>query len=149
MGLQQTIEEDYKKAFVSSDKTAVAVLRYLKSVMKNEEIDLKKEVLDDEEVLKVLKREQKRRKEAMDMYSKAGRTELAEQEKAEYEAIGKYLPAQMSEADITKFVQEAIIETGASSLGDMGKVMAAVMPKTKGQADGATVQAIVKSQLSG
>ena len=106
--------------------------------------------LSDEQVLDVVIREAKKRREAEEAYIAAGRSELAEKEQAERSVLADYLPAQLSAADITTIVAEAIDHSGAAQVGmkSMGKVMALVTPQTKGKADGAAVAAEVKRQLA-
>lgn len=104
--------------------------------------------LTDEEVLQVLTREVKTRRESIEAYAAAGRDDAAEREKAEIDIVATYLPAQMNEAEIDRMVTETIDEVGASSPRDMGKVMAALVPKTRGRADGKQVSAAVARELA-
>ena len=109
----------------------------------------KGEELADEQIQQVIATEAKKRKEAAEAFEKGGKSEMAEQEKKELEILQAYLPEQMGEEEIRKLVKEAIAKTGAQSPQDMGKVMAALMPQTKGKADGALVSQIVKQSLTG
>ncbi|MFH0853035.1 MAG: GatB/YqeY domain-containing protein [bacterium] len=149
MGLQQTIEDNYKAAFKAGQKAEVIVLRSLKSAMKNEEIALKKTVLDDEDVIKVLNREVKRRKDALVMFQKGNRLELAEIEQIEINFLKKYLPEELSAGQLNEIISQVIKQSGATELSDLGKVMSRVMLKVQGRADGSAISAEVKKQLSG
>ena len=146
MSIQQVIEADYKKAFKSSDKDAVSALRMLKSAIKNREIDLGRELTDDETV-EIVSRETKRRNEAVAQYEAASRPELAAHEKGDAAVYAKYLPAQLTEDELTVIVKEAVAALGATGVQQLGKVMGAVMAKVKGRADGTAVQAVVKRVL--
>jgi uncharacterized protein YqeY len=146
MSLQTTIEADYKQAFKASDRPVVSALRMLKSAIKNQEIDVGRE-LTDEETLAIVTREVKRRREAHAQYQNGGRADLAEHEQADIAVYSRYLPAQLTAAELTSLVKETITAVGASGPTDLGKVMGAVMAKVKGRADGATVQAAVRRGL--
>ncbi len=146
MSLGEKIAGDLKTAMKSGDKDIVSILRMIKSSIKNQEID-KKELLNDEEVSAILRTFVKRAKEAMEQFSNAGRTELAEQETKELAIIQTYLPKQLNEDDIRKIVRESIDETGAAGPKDMGKVMKVVMVKAKGQIDGKLTNVLVKEML--
>ncbi|AHV98441.1 GatB/YqeY domain-containing protein [Paenibacillus sp. 7124] len=144
MNLSERLNEDMKQAMKSKDKFKLSTIRMVRSTIKNLEIDLKR-ALDDNEVLDILSREIKQRKDALQEFEKAGRDELAATNKAEIEIIQEYLPEQLSEEEIQVIVQQTIQETGASSKSEMGKVMSALMPKVKGRADGKLVnQAVLK-----
>ncbi|BCG60302.1 GatB/YqeY domain-containing protein [Paenibacillus sp. URB8-2] len=144
MNLSERLNEDMKQAMKSKDKFKLSTIRMVRSTIKNLEIDLKR-TLDDNEVLDILSREIKQRKDALQEFEKAGRDELAASNKAEIEIIQQYLPEQLSEEEIQVIVQQTIQETGASSKSEMGKVMSALMPKVKGRADGKLVnQAVLK-----
>ncbi|MFD1772903.1 GatB/YqeY domain-containing protein [Paenibacillus rhizophilus] len=144
MNLSERLNEDMKQAMKSKDKFKLSTIRMVRSTIKNLEIDLKR-TLDDNEVLDILSREIKQRKDALQEFEKAGRDELAASNKAEIEIIQQYLPEQLSEEEIQVIVQQTIQETGASSKSEMGKVMSALLPKVKGRADGKLVnQAVLK-----
>jgi len=130
----------------SKDKFTLSTIRMVRSTIKYLEIDLKR-TLDDNEVLDILSREIKQRKDALQEFESAGRDELAASTKAEIEIIIKYLPEQLSEEEIKAIVQQTIQETGASSKSEMGKVMSALMPKVKGRADGKLVNQAVQQFL--
>ena len=144
------IQEELKSAMLAKDETKVSVMRLLLSSVKNFEIG--KEGADytatEEEILKVIAKEAKQRKDSIEEYKKAGREELVSKEEAELKILESYLPEQMGEDEVKKIVEETIAETGASSMQDMGKVMGALTPKLKGKADMGMVSSIVKSSLS-
>lgn len=142
MNLSERLNEDMKQAMKSKDKFTLSTIRMVRSTINYSEIELKR-TLDDNEVLDILSREIKQRKDALQEFESAGRDELAASTKAEIEIIIKYLPAQLSEEEIKVIVQQTIQETGASSKSDMGKVMSALMPKVKGRADGKLVNQAV------
>lgn len=146
MNLSERLNEDMKQAMKSKDKFTLSTIRMVRSTIKYLEIDLKRP-LDDSEVLDILSREIKQRKDALQEFEAAGREELAATTKAEIEIIIKYLPEQLSEEEIKVIVQQTIQETGASSKSDMGKLMGALMPKVKGRADGKLVNQVVQQFL--
>ncbi|AIQ25554.1 aspartyl-tRNA amidotransferase [Paenibacillus sp. VTT E-133280] len=146
MNLSERLNEDMKQAMKSKDKFTLSTIRMVRSTIKYLEIDLKR-TLDDNEVLDILSREIKQRKDALQEFESAGRDELAASTKAEIEIIIKYLPEQLSEEEIKAIVQQTIQETGASSKSEMGKVMSALMPKVKGRADGKLVNQAVQQFL--
>ncbi len=147
MNLSERLNEDMKQLMKSGDKFALGVVRMLRSSVKNAEIDQRK-TLSDEEVLDILSREVKQRKDALQEFEKAGRDDLADQNKAEIEVIQRYMPQPLTEEELEAIVRETVSETGASSKGDMGKVMSALMPKVKGRADGKALNQIVQRLLS-
>ncbi|OUM95976.1 MAG: aspartyl-tRNA amidotransferase [Thermobacillus sp. ZCTH02-B1] len=147
MTLAERLNEDLKQAMKSQDKIRLNVLRMIRAAIKNQEIE-RKRALDEGELIDVLSREIKQRRESLQDFEKAGRTDLAEQVTAEIEIISAYLPEPLTEEEVTALVQQTIQETGASSKADMGKVMAALMPKVKGRADGKLVNRIVSQHLS-
>lgn len=143
MSLTQQIENDYQQAFKAKEESVVSVLRLLRSALKNEEI-AKKEKLTDDEVIKILKTEIKKRKESIDEYKKADRDELADKEQAELVILEKYLPQQMSEDQINEIADKVIADNPDANFG---QVMGQVMAQTKGQADGQLVKQIVEQKL--
>jgi len=147
MGLLQTLQEEMKQALKAKDTEKLSVIRMLISEIKKVQIDKKKE-LSDEEIIQVIQKYAKQRKESIKQYRDAGREDLAQKEEKELEIVSKFLPEQLSEEEINKIVEQAISETGASSMKDMGKVMKVVMEKVKGRADGSLVSKIVKEKLS-
>ncbi|CAM2831993.1 Uncharacterized conserved protein YqeY, may have tRNA amino acid amidase activity [Paenibacillus sediminis] len=146
MNLSERLNEDMKQAMKSRDKFKLSTIRMVRSTIKNLEIDLKR-ALDDNEVLDILSREIKQRKDALQEFEKAGREDLVDSLKAEIEIIAQYLPEQLSEEEIKVIVQQTIQETGASSKAEMGKLMSSLMPKVKGRADGKLVNQIVQQFL--
>ena len=146
MNLSERLNEDMKQAMKSKDKFRLSTIRMVRSTINYSEIELKR-TLDDNEVLDILSREIKQRKDALQEFEKAGRDELAATNRAEIELIQKYLPQQLSEEEIKVIVQQTIQETGASSKSEMGKVMSALMPKVKGRADGKLVNQAVQQFL--
>jgi uncharacterized protein YqeY len=150
MGLKETLKSDLTEAIRSSNKVVSGTIRMVLTAITNEEVSGKEaRVLSDEEIITVLSREAKKRREAAEEFAKAGRTDRAAEEKAEGEVIAKYLPAQLSEDDIKKLIADAVTSTGAAGPADMGKVMGAIKPKIAGKADGALVSSLVKAALAG
>jgi hypothetical protein len=154
MILKEKIQQDLKKALSGGDTISLSTLRMLSAALLNKEKEkrykLKKEQdisLTDEEIVEVVVSEVKKRKEAIFEFEKGGRQDLVEKEKRELEVLMRYLPEQLSEEEIKKLVKEAVEKTGAKSIKDMAKVMAELMPKVKGRADGAQVSKIVKTFL--
>ena len=147
MGLKERLKADMKEAMKAKDKVKLSTIRMINSLIKNAEIEKRGE-LTDEEIIQLLMKYAKQRKESIEMYEKGGRQDLVEKEKAELAVVESYLPKQMSEEEIREIVKQTIEEVGASSVKDMGKVMKAVMPKVKGRADGSVVNRIVKELLT-
>ena len=149
MGLKETLKTDLTEAIRSSNKVVSGTIRMVLTAITNEEVSGKEaRVLSDEEIIVVLSREAKKRREAAEEFAKAGRTDKAVEEKAEGEVIAKYLPAQLSEEDIKNIIAAAVTSTGATGPADMGKVMGAVKPQIAGKADGALVSSLVKAALA-
>jgi uncharacterized protein YqeY len=149
MGLKETLKNDLTEAIRSSDKVVSGTIRMVLTAITNEEVSGKEaRVLTDDEIITVLSREAKKRREAAEEFAKAGRTDKAADEKAEGDVIARYLPAQLSEDDIKKLIAAAIASTGATGPADMGKVMGAIKPQIAGKADGAVVSSLVKAALS-
>jgi uncharacterized protein YqeY len=150
MGLKETLKSDLTEAIRSSNKVVSGTIRMVLTAITNEEVSGKEaRVLSDEEIITVLSREAKKRREAAEEFAKAGRTDRAAEEKAEGEVIAKYLPAQLSEDDIKKLIADAVASTGAAGPADMGKVMGVIKPKIAGKADGGLVSSLVKAALAG
>ena len=148
MGLKETLKSDLTEAIRSSNKVVSGTIRMVLTAITNEEVSGKEaRVLSDDEIITVLSREAKKRREAAEEFAKANRPDKAAEEKAEGEVIDKYLPAQLSEEDIKKMIAAAVASTGASGPGDMGKVMGAIKPQIAGKADGALVSSLVKAAL--
>lgn len=154
MNLKENIQEDLKKALKESRATEVSVLRLLNAALLNREKEKRYKLktgqdteLAEDEIIDVILAEAKKRKEAIVEFKKGGRQELVEKEQKELEVLQKYLPEQMPEEEIEKLAKEAIEKTGAKEIKDMGKVMADLMPQTKGKAEGALVSKVVKKLL--
>lgn len=148
MSLQQTIETDYKKAFKENDRVVVSALRMLKSALKNREIEFGRD-LTDAEVVEVTSRQVKQRRDAAGQYKDGGRLELVQHELDDVAVYSRYLPEQLTDAELKSVVDETVSGMGNASPQDVGKVMAAVMQQVKGRADGAVVKRIVQERLSG
>ncbi len=131
----------------SRDKTAVSTLRMLSSTLKNKEIETRAPLTDDD-VLRLIQTGIKQRREAMVQYEEGGRADLVEQEKAEAEVLERYLPSQLSEAELESVVEAAISQVGATSIKDMGQVMKQVLAQVAGRADGGAVNAKVREKLA-
>lgn len=146
MNLRDKIKNDLKDAMKSGDNVTRDVLRMLNSDIKNVEIDLKKELADDD-VVKIIKRNIKSRRDSIEQYKKGNREDLAVQEEKELKILEKYMPEQMNEEEIRKIVIDIIKKSEALGASDFGKVMGEVMRETKGIADGNVVSRIVKEEL--
>ncbi|HEY2380834.1 MAG TPA: GatB/YqeY domain-containing protein [Terriglobia bacterium] len=148
MTLQEKIQIHLAEAMKSKEQLRLSVLRMMKTAVKNKEID-KMKPLEDGEAIAVLNTLVKQRKDSAEQFRAGGREEMAKKEEAEIKIIEEYLPAAASEDDIRSAVGEAIQETGASSMKDMGKVMKVVMARLAGKtADGSRVSQLVKEKLS-
>jgi uncharacterized protein YqeY len=149
MSIKEQLKKDLTEAIRGRDEITSGTIRMVLTAITNEEVAGKEaRVLSDEEVITVLSREGKKRREAAEAFENAGRADKAALEKSEGEVIAKYLPAQLSAADIAAIIADAIASTGAQGPGDMGKVMGAVKPKIAGKADGGLVSALVKAALN-
>ena len=149
MSIKEQLKKDLTEAIRGRDEITSGTIRMVLTAITNEEVAGKEaRVLSDEEVITVLSREAKKRREAAEAFENAGRADKSALEKSEGEVIAKYLPAQLSEADIAAIIADAIASTGARGPGDMGKVMGAVKPKIAGKADGGLVSALVKAALN-
>ncbi len=147
MSLKDVLLQDMKAAMKDKDVLRKNAIQMTRAAILQIEKD-KQITLDDDAVIEVIAKEVKKRKDSIADFEKGGRADLVEATKAEISALAGYLPAQLSEEEITELVKTAISETGATSMKDMGKVMANIMPKTKGKADGSVINGIVKSLLS-
>jgi uncharacterized protein YqeY len=150
MSLKERLQSDLTEAIRSRNELVAATLRMALTAVTTEEVAGKQaRVLGDDEVLKVLARESKKRREAAEAFDGAGRAELAARERAEGEVLDAYLPAQLSDEEIAELVRAAVAETGASGSQAMGQVMKVVQPRVAGRAEGGRVAAEVKRQLAG
>ncbi|MBK8034211.1 MAG: GatB/YqeY domain-containing protein [Chloroflexi bacterium] len=141
------LSEALKAAMVAKDTARRDVIRLMQSAVKQIEVDERK-TLTNEDVLTILQKEVKKRRESAEEARKANRVDIAEGEEAEIAIIEQFLPQQLSRAEIEVLVRDAIAQTGATSAKEMGKVMGVLMPKTKGVADGKLVNEVVRSLLS-
>jgi uncharacterized protein YqeY len=149
MGLKERLQNDLTEAIRSRDELKSGTIRMVLTAITNEEVSGKSaRVLADAEIITVLSREAKKRREASEAFADAGRPDRAEQETNEGKVIAQYLPEQLSEADIKKMIADAIAETGASGPAGMGLVMKVISPKIAGKADGGTVSGLVKAALA-
>ena len=147
MSLIGRIEDELREATKARDATRRDALRLILSSLRSAEKELQRP-LHDEEELQVLQRERKRRVEAADAFRAAGREEQAENEERELAVLQEFMPAQLSEDEIEQIVDDAIAEVGATSLRDLGRVMADVMPQVSGRADGSAVTQVVREKLA-
>ena len=149
MGLKEKLQADLTDAIRSRNEVVSGTVRMLLAAITNEEVAGKAaKVLTEAEIITVLYREAKKRREAVEAYTQAKRDDLAGKEKAEAAVIANYLPEQLSEDEIKKLIQEAINETGASGPAGMGLVMKVLQPKIAGKADGGVVSGLVKAALA-
>jgi uncharacterized protein YqeY len=149
MGLKEKLQADLTDAIRSRNEVVSGTVRMLLAAITNEEVAGKAaKVLTDAEIITVLSREAKKRREAVEAYTQAKRDDLASKEKAEAAVIANYLPEQLSEDEIKKLIQAAIAETGAAGAAGMGLVMKVLQPKIAGKADGGVVSGLVKAALT-
>ena len=148
MSLKEQLTTDMKEAMKSHDKDRLAVIRMVSGAIRQQEIDGQKE-LSDEDVIAVMSKEIKMRKDSIEEFKKGGREDLIAKTQAEIDVLMPYMPAQLSEDEVRELVKAAVAETGAATPKDMGKVMGALMPKVKGRADGKLVNTLVRSMLQG
>jgi len=144
--LKKRIQDEMKAAMKAREKRRLGIIRLILAAVKQREVDERIE-LDDTQVLAVLDKMVKQRRDSIEQYEKAGRTDLAEQEAFEIGVLKEYLPEAMSEEEISTLIKDAIANTGAESLKDMGKVMGAIKPKAQGRADMGAISAVVRQQL--
>jgi uncharacterized protein YqeY len=148
MGLKEKLQSDLTDAIRSRAEVKSGTIRMLLAAITTEEVSGKAaRVLKDDEIITVLSREAKKRREAVEAYVAAKRDDLADKERAEGEVIAQYLPAQLSEDEIKKMISDAISETGAAGPAGMGLVMKVLSPKIAGKADGGVVSGLVKAAL--
>ncbi|NBO08437.1 MAG: GatB/YqeY domain-containing protein [Actinobacteria bacterium] len=148
MSIKETLQSDLTEAIRSRNELHAATIRMVLTAITNEEVSGKSaRVLTDAEIITVLSREAKKRREAAEAFAAGDRQDRSDREKAEGEVIALYLPAQLGEAELAQMIKEAIAESGAAGPSGMGAVMKLLQPKIAGKADGATVSAAVKSAL--
>ena len=148
MEILPKIMNDIKEAMKSKDQLKLSTLRFLHSAIKNREIELRPNPLNDDEAMGVLKKLVKQRKESIEQYKAGGRQDLVDQESSELKILEAYLPAQMSKEQVEKLVAEVMAATGAKTIKDMGPVMKEVLAKSGGAADNKMVSEIVRANLS-
>ncbi len=146
MTLSERVRNDLTKAMKADDKVRVSTLRLLLAALHNEEIELQRE-LRDEDAVRIVRKEIKQRLESIREFERGGRADLVQNEEQELLILQEYAPKLMEEEEIEKYVGEAIAEVGASEPKDLGRVMAAVMPKLAGKAEGSVVNHIVREKL--
>ena len=144
--LKERIQDDVKAAMRAGEKRRLGVIRLVMAAIKQREVDERIE-LDDAQVLAVLDKMVKQRRDSIKQYTEAGRNDLADVEQAEVEIIQGYLPAALSDDEIAAIIEQAIADTGAASMADMGKVMGKVKPQVQGRADMGAVSGLVKAKL--
>ena len=149
--MREKLKEDVKVAMKAGERQKVDALRLINAALKDKDIEARVSggTVSDTDVLSVLQKMIKSRQESLEIYEKNNRPDLAEKEKSEIAVISSYLPAQLGEADAAEAIKAAIAEVGASSIKDMGKVVAALKAKYAGQMDFAKASALVKAALSG
>jgi uncharacterized protein len=146
MSLKDRILQDVKDAMRARDKERLGTLRLITAAIKQREVDERIE-LDDEQVLLVLDKMCKQRRESISQFEKAGRDDLVSKEVSELDIIQGYLPKQLDDAEIAALIDAAMIDTGATSIKDMGKLMGQLKPRLQGRADMSAVSAMIKSRL--
>jgi uncharacterized protein len=148
MSLKERITEDMKAAMRSGEKERLGAIRMITAAIKQREVD-ERIVLDDAQVLSVLEKMIKQRKESLQLFRDGKRQDLADKESAEITLLQSYMPAQLSDGELDALIKDAIAATGATNIKDMGKVMAIVKSKAQGRADMAAVGAKIKTKLGG
>lgn len=148
MTLEERIQKDLVTAMKNRQENALAALRSIKTAIQNEKTNGTYHELTDADVVGIIQKLVKQRKESMDIYSQAGRNELADKEQKEMLVLMEYVPKQLTEEEVEEKVKEIIAETGASSMKDMGKVMGLATQRLKGLAEGKTISQIVKNLLN-
>jgi len=148
MSLKDQITSDMKAAMKAGEKDRLGVIRLILSAVKQREVD-ERIVLDDSQVLAVLDKMLKQRRESVAQFTQGNRKDLVDKEEAEIKVIQGYMPAQLSEAELDQMITVAVAESGAASIKDMGKVMGILKPKVQGRADMSSVSARIKAKLGG
>ena len=147
MSLRQTISEDMKSFMRAKDTARLGAVRLLQAAIKQKEIDDQVE-LKDEDILSVIQKMLKQRKDSIEAYQQANRQDLIDQEQLEIEVLTKYMPEPLSDEEINQYIEEAVASTGASDMKDMGKVVGVLKSKVAGRADMAEVSKLVRQKLS-
>lgn len=149
MGLKEKILDDMKNAMKSQEADRLSAIRFLQSAVKNREIELRPNAINDQEIIGVIKKLVKQRQDSIEQFEKGGRKDLADKEKFELSVLETYLPKQMSADELGKVVAEVIAALGANSIKQMGAVIKEVQARTAGAADNRQVSELVKSRLQG
>ncbi|MCX6869637.1 MAG: GatB/YqeY domain-containing protein [Verrucomicrobia bacterium] len=147
MSLQQRVNDELKSSMLARQAVRTGTLRMLKAALGYAQIEKKTETLSDADVMAMIQREAKKRRDSIEEFEKAGRTEMAANEKAELEVLTEYLPKALSAEELESLIREVITEVGATSKKDMGAVMKAAQSKVDGRADGKSVSALVSRLL--
>ena len=147
MSIRQTISDDMKTFMRAKDTARLGAIRLLQASIKQKEVDERIE-LNDDQILSVIQKMLKQRKDSIEAYQKASRQDLIDQEQLEIEVLSKYMPEPLSEEEINQYIEEAIVTTAASDMKDMGKVVGILKSKVAGRADMAEVSKLVRQKLS-
>ena len=145
MSLKEKLQEDLKSSMKNKDTIRKSVITLVRAAIKQIEVDQRVE-LDDVAVMDIISKQLKQRNDSLAEFEKAGREDLIEETKSEIQVLKEYLPQQLSEEELEKIVIETIAEVGATSMKDMGKIMAIIKPKTAGRADGRKINELVKKK---
>jgi uncharacterized protein YqeY len=148
MSLREKILEDIKTAMKNKEADRLSAVRFLQAAIKNREIELRPNAITEQDVIGVIKKQAKQRKDSIAEFEKAGRNDLVDKEKFELSVLEGYLPQQMSPDQVAKIVEDVIKAQGATTMKQMGAVIKEVMARTGGQADGKVISDLVKSKLS-
>jgi len=148
MALKQHIQAEMVAAMKAGDKIKTDVLRMLKAAILKQEVSGERKEASDEEILEIINREIKQRRDSAEQFKAGNRFELAEKEEKEIDVLLEYMPKQLTEEEIVQIAKETIAEVGAKSKADTGRVMGAIMPKVKGKADGTVVNRVVSALLA-
>ena len=146
MSLKEKLQEDLKSSMKNKDTIKKSVVTLIRAAIKQHEVDNRVELADDA-IIDILSKQLKQRKDSLAEFEKANRDDLVEETKSEIQVLEGYLPQQLSEEELEKIVIETIAEVGATSMKDMGKIMATIKPKTAGRADGRKINELVKKNL--
>jgi uncharacterized protein len=149
MGLKEKILDDMKSALKSQETERLGTIRFLQAAVKNREIELRPNLIDDQEIINVIKKLTKQRKDSIEQFEKAGRDDLVKKEKFELGVLETYLPAQLSTENLGQIVTDVIAQLGANSIKQMGAVIKEVQSRTGGAADNRQLSELVKSRLQG
>lgn len=147
--LEEQLQKDYIQAMKDRDTVKASTVNFLRAQLKNVCIEKRSETLEDKDVVAVIKKQIKQRQDSIEQYQKGGRMDLADKETAEMTILKSYLPEELSEQAVQQFIEQAIRETGAQSIKDMGNVIKAVAAKAQGRADNRVVSEFVKKALAG